>query len=178
MRVVPRVSVMHRRMLSVLVLVALADFLFVRQGITSVQFHDSGMTIPLFMLAIAIAVAGPEMAENRQKPTTGLLFGLGLLASLETANLLTFCIAAAGLVYLTLRINHKFTGEIFADIRKTCAFVTGLPIRLIVDSVRWSRLHNNARRKLVRRPRFTVWVMPAVLTARFLLLPSQANPIL
>jgi hypothetical protein len=173
-------STLPCRLLSVMALVALADFLFLHGGNTSILFHDVGVTIPLFLLAVATVVTAtaPRIGERHQYVTAGLPLGLALLPSLETANALTFCVAAAGLVFLTLQLNQKLDGDIFAKIRAVRAFIVRLPLRLAIDAAQWGMLCGRGGRKPATRNRFTVWVMPVVLAACFLWLFAEANPVL
>lgn len=162
----------HGKFVTCALLVALADILF--------YGHDSGWTLGLFGLLMLAAVA----AHNRIKTTYSMaLFGLAgvlALALVESPTTLGLLMFAATSTAAALSTRMQAVNDARALVRTVLDYVFTGWWRLQRDSIMLGHIRKRLKQAggATRLALLRNWLLPVGLSAVFILLFAEANPII
>jgi hypothetical protein len=168
----PLASRWLRQGLTALALIALADWLFYREGF--------GISLLVFALALAIAtlVANPIVASWRRVGWAMAVLAIGFLPIIEDCSALSILFAWGSAAVFALMTSDVFARPIQAQALRTAAFLISGPARLVQD---WTAAYGSSDVKAAtgrHAGALMTWVLPITFGAVFVWLFAAANPVL
>lgn len=154
-------------------LVALADFLFYNP-------YHLGWVLGLFVGAVLAAVIIYNPLTLRDLPGK-LLAGLTLLlvfSIIETPNMLNIMLSLICLMGLALRHGTLLQQDTLRWLRLLSTYCIRGWVRIVADGSRWTVLKNRYRKQGITASLVTMLLLPICFTLVFILLFSQANPVI
>jgi hypothetical protein len=151
-------------------LTTVADWLFFRQFV--------GISLPLFIAALAVAVlASRTSADSREPAPYALILFAALLPSLEDINVMSVLIAAFGIGCFALGVSGALNGDVIERFLSVGWLLVSGPLRFVRDLPllrQWaSQSGAPASLSAVKG-----WVIPLGLGAVFVTLFAAANPVI
>lgn len=160
-----------RQLLAILVLVALADWLFYGHaiGISSLAF--------LIALSLGVVLANPLRGETRDRLVALGVLVVALIPLAVETSVLSVLFGALGSAYFALAVTRSAVGWI--DRMRDCfALLLDGTWQAVADIFRAGQSWSNGDRGMRHLGSLTVWVVPVALGTIFLLLFTAANPVI
>ncbi|MGE0210742.1 MAG: DUF4173 domain-containing protein [Parvibaculaceae bacterium] len=161
-----------RRLLAVVALVIVADWLF--------YWRTPGISITLFFLALAAAsiAVNEAVAPRWQVFAASTVLLLGLLPTVLKPDLVSTLFGGLGTAFFVLAMNGK-AGRGWADnIRRPLALLGGMVWRFAPGLARLARFWARSRQGRGYRRALLTWIVPLLVGGLFLFLFYSANPLI
>ncbi|NNE21946.1 MAG: DUF4173 domain-containing protein [Rhizobiales bacterium] len=142
--------------------------------------HNIGITFAIFLavLAAAVTMVNRVQVEPVQLVKAVSILGLALLPSVENLSYLSAGLGLAGIVSFVLILHRQFRQTLLAALHRVAKFIVRAPVRLPFDvcSVHKAAKRRNAAHN--QRLGVSVWIVPIGFSLVFLMLFSNANPLI
>jgi Domain of unknown function (DUF4173) len=142
--------------------------------------HKLGIAVVLFVVVLEIAVllSNPRVTNRRViLAATGVLF-VALLPLIESVNIVSLFIAAAGATYFALTVTPSAAERLSEKLTTVSWFLVAGPFQIIPDVRRdYKKLLQGGQVRFAANA-LTSWIIPMVLGGVFLALFASANPLI